>query len=205
MIADALDNVDVQYVWRSLRKQKIDLAGRKSWCESNDSDFATKAADVVGLYMAPPKNAIVLCIDEKPPIQALERAQGYLKLPNGRAYSGIALLNVGTPRQERENRRLDLDWAETHLRLVRGSDPADPNGHFSATCYRRRVSLTKLATRWGGLSQTGYRYRPKLGTSPSLYLAFRIPNSEFGIRNSKSRGAYSSCRCSRRCRSDDGW
>src|SRR5271157_4889089 len=88
LIARALGDVDVQYVWRSLRKQKIDLAGRKSWCESNDPDFAAKAADVVGLYMAPPKNAIVLCVDEKPSIQALERAQGYLKLPNGRALTG---------------------------------------------------------------------------------------------------------------------
>jgi len=51
-------------------------------------DFAAKAAEVVGLYMAPPKNAIVLCVDEKPSIQALERAQGYLKLPNGRALTG---------------------------------------------------------------------------------------------------------------------
>jgi hypothetical protein len=31
--------------------------------------------------MAPPKNAIVLCVDEKPSIQDLEQAQGYLKLP----------------------------------------------------------------------------------------------------------------------------
>jgi len=78
LIAEALSDVDVQYVWRSLRKQKIDLGGRKSWCESNDPPFAAKAADVVGLYLAPPKNAVVLCIDEKPSIQALERAQGYL-------------------------------------------------------------------------------------------------------------------------------
>ena len=88
LIAEALGDVDVQYVWRSLRKQKIDLGGRKSWCESKDPQFATKAADVVGLYMAPPKNAIVVCIDEKPSIQALERAQGYLKLPNGRTLTG---------------------------------------------------------------------------------------------------------------------
>src|SRR6202171_6354997 len=88
LIAEALGDVDVQYVWRSLRKQKIDLGGRKSWCESNDPQFATKAADVVGLYMAPPKNAIVICVDEKPSIQALERAQGYLKLPNGRTLTG---------------------------------------------------------------------------------------------------------------------
>jgi transposase len=36
----------------------------------------------------PPAKAIVLCVDEKPSIQALERAQGYLKLPNGRALTG---------------------------------------------------------------------------------------------------------------------
>jgi transposase len=88
LIAEALGDVDVQYVWRSLRKQKIDLGGRKSWCESNDPQFAVKAADVVGLYLAPPKNAVVLCVDEKPSIQALERAQGYLKLPNGRTLMG---------------------------------------------------------------------------------------------------------------------
>src|SRR6516225_3610397 len=88
LIAEALGDVDVQYVWRSLRKQKIDLGGRKSWCESNDPQFATKAADVVGLYLAPPENAVVLCVDEKPSIQALARAQGYLKLPNGRTLTG---------------------------------------------------------------------------------------------------------------------
>src|ERR1700682_6509604 len=88
LIAEALGDVDVQYVWRSLCKQKIDLGGRKSWCESKDAEFAVKAADVVGLYMAPPRNAVVLCIDEKPSIQALERAQGYLKLPNGRTLTG---------------------------------------------------------------------------------------------------------------------
>ena len=88
LLAEALEDVDVQYVWRFLREHKIDLVARKSWCESNDPEFVAKAADVVGLYIAPPAKAIVLCIDEKPSIQALERAQGYLKLPNGRALTG---------------------------------------------------------------------------------------------------------------------
>jgi len=88
LLAKALSDVGVQYVWRCLRHYKIDLAARKSWCESNDPDFAAKAADVVGLYVNPPVKAIVLCVDEKPSIQALERAQGYLKLPNGRALTG---------------------------------------------------------------------------------------------------------------------
>jgi len=88
LLAAALGDVDVQHVWRFLRTHKIDLAARKSWCESNDPDFVAKAAAVVGLYVDPPAKAIVLCVDEKPSIQALERAQGYLKLPNGRALTG---------------------------------------------------------------------------------------------------------------------
>jgi transposase len=88
LLARALGDVHEQQVWRFLRAQKIDLAGRKSWCESNDPEFVAKAADVVGLYVAPPENAIVICVDEKPSIQALERGQGYLKLPNGRTLTG---------------------------------------------------------------------------------------------------------------------
>jgi transposase len=88
LIANDLSDVSEQHVWRFLRTQQIDLDGRKSWCESDDPAFAAKAADVVGLYMAPPENAIVICVDEKPSIQALERAQGYLKLPNGRTLTG---------------------------------------------------------------------------------------------------------------------
>jgi hypothetical protein len=60
LIAAELADVHEQYVWRFLRAQKIDLAGRKSWCESNDPEFVAKAADVVGLYIAPPENAIVI-------------------------------------------------------------------------------------------------------------------------------------------------
>ena len=88
LLAQALGDIHVQHVWRFLRAQKIDLSGRKSWCESNDPDFAAKAAAIVGLYMAPPQNAVVFSVDEKPSIQALERAQGYLKLPGGRAMTG---------------------------------------------------------------------------------------------------------------------
>lgn len=88
LLARALGDVSDQHIWRFLRAQKIDLAARKSWCQSNDPEFVAKAAEIVGLYLDPPEDAIVLAVDEKPHIQALERAQGYLKLPNGRALSG---------------------------------------------------------------------------------------------------------------------
>lgn len=57
-------DVDVQYVWRFLRNHKIDLMAPKSWCESDDLNFTAKAADVVGLYVAPPEKGIMLCVDE---------------------------------------------------------------------------------------------------------------------------------------------
>ena len=88
LLARELGDIHEQYIWRFLRAQKIDLSGRKSWCESSDPQFVAKAADIVGLYMAPPENAGVLSVDEKPSIQALERAQGYLKRPSGRAMIG---------------------------------------------------------------------------------------------------------------------
>ena len=90
LLAEALGDVDAQYVWKILKRHGISLQRRRSWCISTDPDFAAKAADVVGLYLHPPENAVVLSMDEKPSIQALERAQGWLKLPNGRAITGHA-------------------------------------------------------------------------------------------------------------------
>jgi len=88
LLAQALGDVSADHVWRVLRKHQIDLRQEHSWCESSDPEFGAKAADIVGLYLAPPENAVVLCVDEKPNIQALERAQGWLRLPNGKAITG---------------------------------------------------------------------------------------------------------------------
>ena len=89
LLAEAL-SLPRDFVWKALRHHGIQLRRRRSWCISTDPEFAEKAADVVGLYLDPPENALVLCVDEKPHIQALERAQGYLKLPNGRALTGFS-------------------------------------------------------------------------------------------------------------------
>ncbi len=89
LIAEALGDVH-EHVWRFLRAHKIDLSGRKSWCVSTDPEFAAKAAEIVALYMAPPDNAVVLAVDEKPSIQALERAQGYLSCQRARHDRAVA-------------------------------------------------------------------------------------------------------------------
>lgn len=90
LLAKRLGDVSVHQVWRILRERKISLSRRRSWCISTDPEFVPKAADIVGLYMDPPENAVVICVDEKPAIQALERAQGWLRLPNGKALTGFS-------------------------------------------------------------------------------------------------------------------
>jgi transposase len=140
LLARDLVDIHEQYIWRFLRRQKIDLSGRKSWCQSTDPDFVPKAAEIVGLYMNPPDNAVVLSVDEKPSIQALERAQGYLKLPNGRAMIGqshhdkrngtttfFAALDVATGkvtgRHYKRRRRLEfLDFMNRIVKLYEGKE-----------------------------------------------------------------------------------
>jgi hypothetical protein len=65
-LAEQLDAVSDDQVWRVLRKHKIQLQRRRSWCISTDPEFGPKGADVIGLYLSQPENAVVLCVDEKP-------------------------------------------------------------------------------------------------------------------------------------------
>ena len=72
----------VQLIWsaRGLQPHRV-----KTFKLSNDKRFEEKLVDVVGLYLNPPENAIVLCMDEKSQIQALDRTQASLPMKNGRA------------------------------------------------------------------------------------------------------------------------
>ena len=72
----------VQRVWSSLGLQphRVD-----TFKVSNDPRFTDKLLDVVGLYLNPPESAVVLCMDEKSQIQALDRTQASLPMVKGRA------------------------------------------------------------------------------------------------------------------------
>jgi transposase len=71
----------VQRVWKEtgLRPHLV-----KTFKVSNDPRFAEKLVDIVGLYLNPPEHAIVLCVDEKTQIQALDRTQKSLPIYPGR-------------------------------------------------------------------------------------------------------------------------
>lgn len=70
-------------VHQILRKHQLKPHLVKRFRISNDPQFSEKLEDVIGLYLAPPENAIVLCVDEKSQIQALERARPILPLREG--------------------------------------------------------------------------------------------------------------------------
>jgi transposase len=72
----------VARVWRkhALKPQRLDR-----YMVSDDPDFETKAADIIGLYLNPPQHAAVFCVDEKTAIQALDRLDPVLPLSPGRA------------------------------------------------------------------------------------------------------------------------
>ena len=54
-----------------------------TFSRSSDPDFASKVVDVVGLYLHPPENAVVVCVDEKTQVQALDRTQPLLPMRPG--------------------------------------------------------------------------------------------------------------------------
>jgi len=100
-----LSNATVSRIWRAFGLQPHRTETFKL---SPDPLLVEKVRDIVGLYMDPPRNALVLCVDEKSQIQALDRTQPMLPMSPGRPQRGthdyrrngttslFAALNVGT-------------------------------------------------------------------------------------------------------------
>jgi transposase len=80
--AQGVSPATVQRIWsaRGIKPHKV-----KTFKLSNDKRFEEKLVDIVGLYLNPPENAVVLCMDEKSQIQALDRTQASLPIKKGRA------------------------------------------------------------------------------------------------------------------------
>ena len=78
--AAGLSHRSVQRIWAAhgLQPHRV-----KAFKLSNDAKFAAKMRDVVGLYVNPPEHALVLSVDEKSQIQALDRTQPGLPLKRG--------------------------------------------------------------------------------------------------------------------------
>lgn len=122
-------------IWRVLRKEGIQLQRCRSWCVSTDKEFSRKSADIIGLYLNPPESALVICVDEKPSIQAIERGRGYVETSNGKIVQGLkstykrhgvlnlfAALNVatGTVKTQTTNQKKRPEFQAFLNRVVEG-------------------------------------------------------------------------------------
>lgn len=115
---------------------------------SRDPKFVEKLEDIVGLYMAPPEHALVLCCDEKSQVQALDRTQPGLPLKKGRAATMthdykrngtttlFAALNVldGQVIGQCQQRHTHAEWLK-FLKKIDRETPKDKTLHLIADNY----------------------------------------------------------------------
>ena len=125
----------VQRIWHDLgiKPHRLD-----TFKVSNDPNFEEKLTDVVGLYLSPPEKAVVLCLDEKSQVQALDRTQPSLPMVKGRGATMthdykrhgtttlFAALNVLTG--EVTGRCFDRHRHEEFLKFLKVIDTEVPKG-----------------------------------------------------------------------------
>ena len=80
--ASGLSHMTVQRIWKAFG---LEPHRSKTFKLSTDPQFVEKVRDIVGLYLAPPERGLVLCLDEKTQIQALDRSQPVLPMRPGQA------------------------------------------------------------------------------------------------------------------------
>lgn len=125
---------------------------------SRDPQFAQKLDDIVGLYMSPPEHALVLCVDEKSQVQALDRTQPGLPLKKGRAQTMthdykrngtttlFAALNVldGKVIGQCQQRHSHAEWLK-FLRKIDRETPKDKTLHLIADNLRDPQASARAA------------------------------------------------------------
>lgn len=181
--AHGLSKATVQRFW-NLHGLKPHL--QRTFKLSRDKRFVEKLTDVVGLYLNPPEKALVLCVDEKSQIQALDRTQPGLPMKRGRCgtrthdyvrhgtttlFAALNVLNgkvVGQclPRHRHQEflkflRHLDRELPEPlHLHLI--VDNYATHKHPRVKCWlekhpRFRLHFTPTSASWTNLVERGFR------------------------------------------------
>jgi transposase len=181
--ATGVSEATVRRIWRAhgLKPHRV-----RSFKLSNDPQFAEKLEDIVGLYLNPPEHALVLSLDEKSQIQALDRTQPGLPLKKGRGQTMthdykrhgtttlFAALNtldgqvIGTCMSQHRHQ----EWLR-FLRLIETQTPADQEVHLIVDNYathkhpkvkrwlgrhrRFRVHFTPTSASWLNMVERFFR------------------------------------------------
>jgi transposase len=151
-----LSQTTIRRIWHALALQPH---RSETFKLSQDPLFIDKVRDIVGLYLAPPDKALVLCVDEKAQIQALDRSQPLLPLRPGQVErrthdyrrhgttSLFAALDVqtGTVVGECHRRHRSIEFRK-FLDTIKAAVPADLDVHFILDNYG--THKTALIRRW---------------------------------------------------------
>lgn len=137
-----------------LKPHRIDY-----WCgKSPDPEFESKMTEIIGLYMAPPANALVVCVDEKTNIQALDRTQPVLPLKSGLpkrmtatykrngTVSLIAALAVHSG--EITAKTMTSNNAENFLSFLKKLDRAHPGKHLHVIADNLSAHKSAPVMKW---------------------------------------------------------
>lgn len=140
-----VSDTTVLRIWRQhgLKPHRV-----RSFKVSRDPHFVEKLEDIVGLYLAPPEHALVLCCDEKSQVQALDRTQPGLPLKKGRAATMthdykrhgtttlFAALNIldGKVIGHCQSRHTHVEWLK-FLRRIERETPQEKTLHLIADNY----------------------------------------------------------------------
>jgi len=181
-----------------LHASELQLHRIRTFTFSPDPDFEAKLLDIVGLYLNPPENALVICVDEKPGIQALDRTQPLLPLraKKPRSWTNeyvrhgtqtlIAALEIATGKvvAHIRNRRTSVNF----LRFMNDVVRAYPDHELHVVADNLNIHKNKAARRWlGRHPRVHFHYTPTHASWVNLIECFFSILSKQGLAHSVQR------------------
>jgi transposase len=181
-----------------LRASQLPLHRIRTFTFSPDPEFEAKLLDIVALYLNPPENALVLCVDEKPGIQALDRTQPLLPLraKKPRSWTNeyvrhgtqtlIAALEIATGKvvAHIRNRRTSVNF----LRFMNDVVRAYPDRKLHVVADNLNIHKNEAARRWlGRHPRVQFHYTPTHASWVNLIECFFGILSKQGLAHSVQR------------------
>ena len=175
-----------------LNASKLQPHRIRTFTFSPDPEFEPKLLDIVGLYLKPPENALVLCVDEKPGIQALDRTQPLLPLRAKKPQSWtneyvrhgtqtmIAALEIATGKvvAQVRNRRTSVNF----LRFMNEVLRAYPDRELHVVVDNLNIHKNEAARRWlARHPQVQFHYTPTHASWVNLIECFFSILSKQGL------------------------
>jgi len=183
-------NVSKDMVHRVWQEAGLKPHRLERYLASDDPEFETKAADVIGLYLNPPQHAAVFCVDEKTAIQALDRLDPVLPLSPGRAERhGFEYYRHGTlslyAALDTKTGRVHGNGGAPHQRRLRGFPR---RGRFAMSAEAGDPHDSRQSVSAQNASRAGFSGHPSEGPAAFHADVFLVAESSPAVvRQSRAR------------------